>query len=317
MVNIFIKKIFEYFSFPYNLRSEKLSKRQIRIQNTISQSANKNTKKNLLNTHKIFSKEVYNLIKSGNLKNFLRKNFIQRMFFIHNRFFLIPHFFEIFFSKNLKKLLIEDTIGNPVPFFLYKKTSGNRIRCVFHLKKILDFCKNNKMKNDFDLVVEVGGGYGCFARIYKLMRPKTKFILFDTPEVSMLQSYYLRSLNYEIGINKFSKNISIYYDYKKLEVLLKKLKRKKILFISTWALSEMPKNLRKNILKNINLYSAYVVAFQNTFEDINNFFFFKGIQKKMEKNFFNTIDEIKSMNFLKFKIKHYYLLALKKNEKNL
>ena len=313
MINIFIKKILEYLSFPYNLRSERLSLKQKKIQNSLSQELNRKSHKEILFTHKIFSKEIYSLIKNKNLQNFLRKNFIQKMFFIHNRFFLIPHFFEIFFSKSLKKLLTDDMVGNPVPFFLYKKTSGNRIRCLYHLKKILDFCSRKKIKNNFDLVVEVGGGYGSFARIYKLMRPKTKFILFDTPEVAMLQCYYLRSLNYKISINKFSKDISIYYNYKKLDLLLKKFKNKKILFISTWALSEMPLNLRKNILKNINLYSAYIIAFQHTFEKINNYDFFTQIQEKMKSNFYNSIDEIKSMNFMKFEVKHYYLLALKKN----
>jgi hypothetical protein len=65
------------------------------------------------------------------------------MFFVHNRFYNIKFLNEIlkFKSDTWNKLLIENPVGNPVPFFLYKKSSGNRIRHVFLLKKIFEYCQ--------------------------------------------------------------------------------------------------------------------------------------------------------------------------------
>ena len=47
-----------------------------------------------------------------------------------------------------KKLLVENNVGNPVNYFLYKKSSGNRIRQVYHLKKFVDFA-NLDLKKTF------------------------------------------------------------------------------------------------------------------------------------------------------------------------
>ena len=45
-----------------------------------------------LRIHKNLSSEILNIIKSNNLKKFLRNSIIQNIFFIHNRFFI---FFEL------------------------------------------------------------------------------------------------------------------------------------------------------------------------------------------------------------------------------
>ena len=91
---------------------------------------------NLQKTHKIFNQKIINLLNDKNLKNFLRKNFIQKMFFLQNRLFIYEELKEL---KKLKKwnfyknLLVEDSIGNPIRFFLYLKSSGNKINHVYHL----------------------------------------------------------------------------------------------------------------------------------------------------------------------------------------
>ena len=55
------------------------------------------------------------------------------MFFLHNRLFVLKELKEI---QNLKlnfykKLLKEDNIGNPIRYFLYLDSSGNRIIMFF------------------------------------------------------------------------------------------------------------------------------------------------------------------------------------------
>ena len=48
----------------------------------------KENNNNLQKTHKIFNQKVISLLHDINLKNFLRKNFIQKMFFLQNRPFI-------------------------------------------------------------------------------------------------------------------------------------------------------------------------------------------------------------------------------------
>jgi hypothetical protein len=109
----------------------------------------KNKKKNKLRkkTHIIFNKEIINLIKKKKLINFLRSPFIQKMFFIHNRLFIRNELNEIRKDKKFfiqwKNLLKEDEVGDPIRYFLYPESSGNRIRQVYHLKKFCDFSHIN------------------------------------------------------------------------------------------------------------------------------------------------------------------------------
>jgi hypothetical protein len=145
------------------------------------------------------------LIIQKNLLNFLQRGFIQQMFFIHNRLFIIFELLELFNDKKWyfwRKIIKEDNIGNPVRFFLYPYSSGNKIHQTYHLKKFCDFSKFD-LKN-LNNVVEFGGGYGNMAKIFKKkINPKLNYIIFDTKEVSLLQYYYLKKSNVKVTINKF------------------------------------------------------------------------------------------------------------------
>ena len=58
----------------------------------------KNTKlnnSNLKKTHIEFNRKILNLLKSKNIKNFLRINFIQKMFFLQNRLFVLKELNQI------------------------------------------------------------------------------------------------------------------------------------------------------------------------------------------------------------------------------
>ena len=90
------------------------------------------------------------------------------MFFLHNRLFINQELNEIKKSKNwkyFKYLIKEDHIGNPIRYFLYLESSGNRINHVYHLY-VLEKELNIYIKKKIKSVFEFGGGYGCMARIF-------------------------------------------------------------------------------------------------------------------------------------------------------
>tara|TARA_B110000503_G_C7102111_1_gene394293 strand:+ start:416 stop:1372 length:957 start_codon:yes stop_codon:yes gene_type:complete len=306
-----IRKCFTFLSFPQNLKKEQLTKQQYKIIDYIYLKAKiffyKNS--NTLQTHKIFSKKVLNIILAKSLKNFLQLGFIQKMFFVHNRIYLFNLLKKLTQSREglfWKKLLKEDSVGNPVPYFLERSTSGNLIRQVYLLKKFVDFSKINLQK--IENVIEVGGGYGCLAKIFYKINPKINYTIFDTYEVNLLQYYYLNSLNIKSTLGTAGK-ISLVCSIKDLTKKVNSLKIKKnnTLYTANWSLSEMPLSLRKKLLFLLKKTNFSMVAFQDIFEHINNVEYFKKTQSQLGNHFNYSINEFREMNFALTKRKNFIL----------
>ena len=96
MSNIF-RKLLESLSFFYKNNLKLVKKKDQIILKTIKKKLNnlpiKN--KNLKKTHNIFNKKIIYLLKKEKLTNFLRNNFIQKMFFVHNRLFILKELNKI------------------------------------------------------------------------------------------------------------------------------------------------------------------------------------------------------------------------------
>ena len=121
------------------------------IENLYQKKINNNNK---LRTHIIFNNYIKKLIIEKKFSNFLRENIIQKIFFVHNRVYILFMLLKIIFNKNklFKNLTLEDNIGNPIRYFLYSKSSGNRIREVFHLLNFQNFSKTplDRIKTIFE-----------------------------------------------------------------------------------------------------------------------------------------------------------------------
>ncbi len=275
------RKIRASLSFFYN----KTEKVDFKIEKIINETHNlliKNFKLKKIEkkkTHKIFSKEIFELIKNKEQLNFLQNSRVQKIFFIHNRIFLLKYFLRLYFSEKWffwKKILKENNIGNPIRYFLIPFTSGNKIFQAYHLKKYEDSI-GIKVK-DFDLIFEFGGGYGNMASNFNIINKKSKYFIFDTFEVSLLQYYYLRRMNLDVNFNSNKiKKINLYYSLDSLKKCLKKNKQKKKLFIANWSLSEVPFSLRSKLKFVFNDFNFQLISFQNQFEGINNLKYFKNI----------------------------------------
>jgi len=299
MMRFIIRKIYTFLSFPNNLLKEKKSKKKLELQVFLIEKAKKilNNNLNKLKTHTIFSNNVLRLIINFKLDNFLRYSFIQKMFFVNNRFYLIFFLLKIIKKEKFVKFLKEDSIGNPLPFFLYRSTSGNKIRHIYHL---LSYTRYKPLKAD--IFIEIGGGYGCMANLINKYFPPKKYIIFDTPEVTLLQYYYLKYLNYDVGFDNENFKIILVSNLNKLNILIKRFKSKKKFLISNWALSEMPIKLRKKLSSLYFISENILLSFQSSFEKIDNVKYFNSIRDKLTGT---KIFQIPEMNFLNLN-KHYY-----------
>jgi len=269
-------------------------------------------KNNKLKTHIIFNNYIKKLVIEKKFSNFLRENIIQQIFFVHNRVYILFMLFKIIFNKNklYKMLLLEDNIGNPIRYFLYPKSSGNRIREVFHLLNFQNFSKIplNKIKT----VLEFGGGYGNMARLFYKINKNINYKIFDTFHVNLLQYYYLRMLKIPLTFNNVrDKNISLNYNISKYNSFSKTDKK---LFIANWSLSETPLKLRRIIFKKIIDFDFILISYQKKFENINNHLYFSNIAKNFNhKKFIVKLFKIPFMNFLKLSNNNYYLFVKKIN----
>ena len=314
----FFRKAIGYLSF-YKFNNLSNLKSEHKKLSTYLKKKIKNLKSNKnirTRTHIIFNKNVINVLRNKKLINFLRQPFIQKMFFTHNRLFIYNELRELREDKKnwnrWKNLLNEDTVGDPIRYFLYLKSSGNRIRQVYHLKKFTDYADIDvkSIKN----IIEVGGGYGCMARIFSKINRSCNYLIFDTEEVNYLQYYYLKLNKLNVKFETIKANFNL---TKSIILLKKKLFsiNGSSLFIANWSISEMPIKLREKILKYIYNVNYILISFQDKFENINNIKYFKKIKIDLEKRNFNVeISPLKHYNNALFNTnKHYYLFAKKRN----
>ena len=263
-------------------------------------------KKNLFPSFIKFKLEMRKIIfNKDKLKNFLTQDEIHKVMCGLNRIIFYKELKEImeekYWKKYWKKIIIEDYIGNPIPYFIYPKSSGNRIHETFNIMKLIKF---NKLNNKVENIFEFGGGYGGFCNLYKKIFKVKKYIIYDLPEVSYIQFYYLKMLGYNVKINstKISNNDYIYLfsDIKLLNKFVKKIRANKTLFISNWGFSETPIFLRKKFEKFILKSREVYFAFQQQFGKIDNLKYFNSLFKK-RKNF---LDKYSRMNE-----NHFYLYS--------
>ena len=165
-------------------------------------------KKDIFNSFAKFKKNIRSILFDSNrLKSFLSEDEIHKVMFGLNRILFLKELLLIKKDNRWKskwsKIIKEDKVGNPIPFFLYPKSSGNRIHEVFNIMKLTSFSnKQNKIEN----ILEFGGGYGSFCNLYKKLFKVKKYIIYDLLEVTYIQFYYLKMLGYDVSINSLKIN---------------------------------------------------------------------------------------------------------------
>ncbi len=140
-----------------------------------------------------------------------------------------------------RKVVQEDKLGSPA--MLSKpnhKTSHNTIHHLYHLYYFME--KTATSLDDIDSVVEWGGGYGNFAKLWwRLKKGKGTYTIIDTSLFCSIQWLYLSSLFGKQSVNLLkSKRDKIVTN--KINIvpisLLKSISIEGDLFVSTWGLSE-------------------------------------------------------------------------------
>lgn len=174
-------------------------------------------------------------------------------------------------KQKARHILREYNIGRPLLSDLGYATSSNSIHHLYHILKF--FKETNTKVSDFDTVVEVGGGYGNLAKIFKSMNSKSTYIIIDIPIFSYLQAVYLKTIFGTQAVNMVHGNdIQIkkgFINIVPLDTHTQKAVREAIihadLFVSTWALSESNENMQ-NYITEVDYFKAsyLLLAYQKS-----------------------------------------------------
>jgi len=171
---------------------------------------------------------------------------------------------EYFLNEVLPKVR-DSRVGEPILTEGYSQVTAQ------HCHYLQTMMENLDLKiTDFDHISDIGGGYGNFYRMAKLLGYKGNFDIADFPIMHKIQEYYIKQHNLDlpnfIGINDLNP-VS-----------------KSILF-GFCSIDEMPLSDRSILEKKYYLYDYVMILYQNKFDDFDNIEYFKDLKERMSKNF--------------------------------
>lgn len=207
--------------------------------------------------------------------------------------------------SNLKYILKENSLGNPILTSFKYKTSSNSIHHLYHFAKFQQEA-NFKLEN-LKTIVEFGGGYGNASKIFKRIFPDATYIIIDLPLFSSIQTIYLKTILGQ-NVNVLSPdNIDIKKG--KINILpltkdtvgnLKNIPLSVDLFLSTWALSESPL-LVQQLISSVGYFGAKYLLM--AYQENNSGFVAADNVKNINKNYkimYNKETEYLNNNFYLF-----------------
>lgn len=159
---------------------------------------------------------------------------------------------------NIWELTLDEPSFRANSFSKFPSSSTNNI----HHAYSLDVMMNNfgVKLNEFNNVLDFGGGYGNTSRLFKKWGyDNKKYIIYDIPELSIIQKHYLNKCDiFDVILTSgFDKH---------------PIPEKQSLFLGLWSITETPVYERKKILELLNFfeYDHIFIAMGLNFYNENN-----------------------------------------------
>jgi len=181
-----------------------------------------------------------------------------------------------------KEAIRETAVGCPIPLVFYPSSSCNLVHLAYYLQ-----CFETVTQRDFvqnGLVVEFGAGYGRMCALFQTLGFSGKYICFDLPPFSALQTYYLTCSGFPVlseeEFARAPRGVICISDFRQLQRLLASHGSESgKAFIATLSLSETPVPFRQSIQDLVRGFDAFLMVYQHTFKDIDNTAAFADWQK--------------------------------------
>lgn len=179
--------------------------------------------------------------------------------------------------------LEESDMGHPIRCLFYPRSSTNIIHLAYHVSLFEDYTQ--QQIQSMKVVFEFGGGYGCLCRLAHRLGFSGKYIIYDLPAFSALQTYYLKAVGLPVlKVDEFllvDQGILCVSNIEQLHRALgQDIKPDKCLFIATWSLSEVPIIVREQVSPLLGNIGNFLVAYQHQFNEVNNVEFFENFKNR-------------------------------------
>ena len=168
--------------------------------------------------------------------------------------------------QKLLDVAVEDPCGTPLVSAVFPLASPLSLQ---HISHIIRMRESGIDLNDYDYIIDIGGGYGAFAKTVLKLGFKGIYRIVDLPVMLSLQKSYLGSIRNGMLADRI--------DYSSIDSLsdcLPSLARKKVLCVATWSLSEMPISTRKKVDDVLRYCDSFYIVFQEKMGEINNLEYF-------------------------------------------
>jgi hypothetical protein len=170
-------------------------------------------------------------------------------------------------QSHWKPALREDAAGCPTRCRWRPTSSGNLIHHAYHVLQAESVLGRPLEK--FSRIVEFGGGYGSFCRLAWRLGFRGRYVIFDFPEFSALQRYFLRNVGVPLAEPANPNGANCISDMNDLMTE----SRDCDLFIALWSISETPLDFRRQVLASVAAPNL-LIAFQRQFGEVDNTVFF-------------------------------------------
>ncbi len=225
------------------------------------------------------------------------------------------------FDKNAKlqkinSIKLKDTINDisneiKSSFLISKNTSKAWLSIfgsIIEQSKILEPDFENLVSSNY--FIEFGPGLGFNAEIYSRLF-NSKGILFDLPEIKEVRSIVLEEFNKYSDLSNKSKKPE---DFSEIKSFLNRVKTlQKYSFLSTWAFTESPLDIRAEFFNIINNSTITLIVSNPNFEEIDNFKYLSNLGEKLKNHNHISRDLGFLKNSPKYLKKHQLHLFIKKN----
>lgn len=222
-----------------------------------------------------FREEVRRNFAAYDPRSFLRWPLIQHTMCVTNSGAVIHELFALRFSAKwplFRRAVVESPTGNPIRFLYHPESSGNLLHHCYHVMRFEEVTGADI--TNLDTVVEFGGGYGSMCRLFHRLGFKGRYLIYDLPEFSALQRYFLKNLGLPVrdGTDDCTENgIYLFTDLTLLQQALKQRPAQGAsAFVATWSLSESPAELRDRFLPVVEAFDYFLIAFQDRFYEMDN-----------------------------------------------
>lgn len=167
--------------------------------------------------------------------------------------------------------LREMTLGGPRPFPRLPTTSATVLHTAHHLCRFEELTGVRPETAAF--VLEFGGGYGAMGRLLHRLGFRGVHAIYDLPEVSALQRFYLGHAGIPVAAwdgRAPGSGVVTISTPDHLERVVALRPRGTALFLASWSLGETPLALRDRFLAAVSGFDAFLLGYTARFGDIDN-----------------------------------------------